>query len=78
MLFSNWAAELISLGSYFLVCACFCTLYKFSFNTRSMKSGFIDLVRQSEIIVAVEIHSRQSPPLFMEAQVFRPSRHKLS
>jgi hypothetical protein len=69
MLFSNWAAELISLGSYFLVCACFCALYKFSFNTRSMKSGFIDLVRQSEIMVAVNIHSRQSLPFFMLVQV---------
>ena len=65
----DWAAELISLGSYFLVCACFCTLYKFSFNTRSMKSGFIDLVRQSEIMVAANIHSRQSLPFFMLVQV---------
>ena len=65
--FPNCAAELISLMSLRFGCACFCALvYKLSFRTRSMKSGFMDLVRQSEIIVDVEIHSRQSPPFFIE------------
>ena len=47
---SSWTGELPSFGSYFVVCLCFCLLCKFSFNTRSMKSGFMDLVRQSEIM----------------------------
>ena len=42
--FSSWTGELPSGGSYFVVCLCFCPLYKLSFNTRSMKSGFMELV----------------------------------
>ena len=58
---SSWTGELPSFGSYFVVCLCFCLLCKFSFNTRSMKSGSMDLVRQSEIMDNRKLWRRRNP-----------------
>lgn len=59
-----------------VVSYCFCTLYMHPESTRSRKSGFMLLGRQSLIIVNVAIHCKRSPPLGYRAHVFSPSLQK--
>ena len=56
----------------------FSALYKLVSNTRTRKSGRMLFVKQSLTIVAVEIHSRWSPPLTIVDQVSFPSCHRSS